>query len=153
RLRYASLREAAGLSDPDQAVNRRSDGWQTIEDVFEDLAGLEGQDAAGGGEDRYRALRIAGPAIPLVAHDEVAEAGDLDLLAALERLLDDVEHGLDDLGGFLLGEAANLLVDRFDDVGLGHSRHGRDATTNVCRFANNCLESLPIPRSPMDNWA
>src|SRR5262249_4933766 len=33
-------------------------------------------------------------------------------------------HGLDDLGSLLLGEAADLLVDRFDDIGLGHSRHG-----------------------------
>ena len=44
---------------------------------------------------------------------------NLDLLAALERLLDGVEDHLDDLGGLLLGEA-HLLVDALDDVGLGH---------------------------------
>src|SRR6185436_3121682 len=48
-----------------------------------------------------------------------APLGDLDLLAALERLLHGVEDQLDDLGGLLLGEA-HLLVDAFDDVGLRH---------------------------------
>ncbi len=91
-----------------------------IEGVLEDLAGLEGEDTAGADGDLLARLRIAPDPRVLVAHDEVAEAGDLDLLALLQRLLDRVEDGLDDFGRFLLREAAYLLVDVLDDVGLGH---------------------------------
>ena len=66
-------------------------------------------------------LRIAALARVLLAHHEVAEARDLDLLAARERLLDHLEDLLDQLGGLLLREA-DLLVDVFDDLGLGHVR-------------------------------
>src|SRR6185436_11797253 len=91
------------------------------------------------------ALRIATHAVFLVAHDEVTETRDLDLLAALERLLDDIEDGLDDLRGFFLREPAYFLVDRLDDVRLGHSRH----KTYVTRVYGTCVtqatESLRDP--------
>ena len=93
-----------------------------VEDVLQDLAGLERQDPAGADRDLLAGLRVPPRARVLVAHDEVPEAGDLDLLASLEGLLDRVEDGLDDLGGLLLRESANLLVDVLNDVGLRHDR-------------------------------
>src|SRR6266404_1280950 len=91
-----------------------------VESVLEHLAGLEREHTAGADRDLFAGLRIATDASVLVAHHEVAEAGDLDLLAALQRFLDGVEHGLDDFGRFLLREPAYLLVDVLDDVGLRH---------------------------------
>src|SRR6185312_10640013 len=91
-----------------------------VEDVLEDLARLEGQHAARADGDLLAGLGIAPGARVLVAHHEVPEPGDLDLLPALERLLDRVEHRLDDLGGLFLGEATHLLVDVLNNVRLRH---------------------------------
>src|SRR5262245_35130202 len=95
-------------------------GNSAVQDVFENLARLEGEHAAGADGDLLARLRIAANARVLVAHDEVAEAGNLDFLAALQRFLDGIEHRLDDLGGLLLRKSADLLVDVLDDVRLGH---------------------------------
>jgi hypothetical protein len=80
------------------------------------LAGLEGQDATGGNQDRNRALRVATHPVFRVAQDEVTETRDLDLLAALERFLHHVEDGLDDLGSFLLSLADVVAVVQGSDV-------------------------------------
>src|SRR6185503_7247280 len=92
-----------------------------VENVLEDLAGLERQHAPRADRDLLAGLRVPPRARVLVTHHEVAEAGDLDLLPALQGFLDGVEHGLDDLRGFFLGKAADLLVDILNDVGLRHS--------------------------------
>src|SRR5262249_61791736 len=55
----------------------------------------------------------------LLAHHEVAEPGELDLLASLQRVLESVENHLDDLGGFLLGEP-DFGAHAVDDVCPGH---------------------------------
>src|SRR6188508_2395622 len=94
-----------------------------VERVLEHLARLEGQNAAGGNRNFFPRLRIPADPRLLLADHEVAEAGDLDLLAALEGFLDAAEDGLDDLRRLLLGEPADLLVNGLDDVGLGHLRH------------------------------
>src|SRR4051794_2052621 len=91
-----------------------------VERVLEHLARLERQHATRADRDLLASLRVATRARVLVAHHEVAEAGDLDLLALFQGLLDGVEDALDDLGRFLLGKAPDLLVDRLDDIGLGH---------------------------------
>src|SRR5450432_4407197 len=101
-------------------ARRATSAGSVVEDVLENLARLEGQHPPRADGDLLPGLRIApGPRV-LVAHDEVSEAGDLDLLPALERLLDRVEYGLDDLGRLFLREPAHLLVDVLDNVGLGH---------------------------------
>src|SRR5690606_10942639 len=64
-----------------------------VEGVLEDLAGLEGEHAAGRDGDLLAGLRIATDAGLLVPDDEVTEARYLNLFAALERFLDAVEHG------------------------------------------------------------
>src|SRR5450631_2624146 len=91
-----------------------------VERVFQDLARLEGQHSARGDGDFLARLGITASARILVAHDEVAEPGDLYLLAAFESRLDGIEDRLDDLSCLFLGEAPDLLVDRLDDVGLSH---------------------------------
>src|SRR5262249_3126366 len=91
-----------------------------VENVLKDLARLERQDAAGANRNLLAGLRVATHPGVLVAHDEVAKAGDLDFLAPLQRLFDRIENRLDDLGGLLLGKTTDLLVDVLDDVRLGH---------------------------------
>src|SRR5688572_24650175 len=71
-----------------------------VQGVLQDLAGLERQHAARADRDLLPSLRVAAGPRVLVAHHEVPEAGDLDLLSALEGLLDGVEYRLDDLCRF-----------------------------------------------------
>src|SRR5205823_450303 len=112
-------------------------GRLRVERVLEDLAGLEREHAAGADGDLLARLRIASDARVLVAHHEVAEAGDLDLLAPLQRLLDGVEHRLDDLGRLLLRKSAYLFVDVFDDVGLGHRASFLHASPSPVRLVSD----------------
>src|SRR5688500_6490157 len=86
-------------------------------------AGFERQHAAGIDGDLHAGLRVATGARLLLSHDEVAEAGDLDLLAGLERALHDVEDLLDEVRCFLLGESTDALANAVDDVGFGHRDH------------------------------
>src|SRR3954470_6607903 len=90
-----------------------------VEGVLQHLRRPERQHAARADLDLLAGLRIAADARLLLADDEVPEAGKLDLFAALERVLDGVEHHLDDLGGLLLGETG-FFANALDDVGLGH---------------------------------
>src|ERR1700690_4201250 len=101
-------------------ARRATSSGSVVEDVLENLARLERQHAPRTDGDLLPGLRIASGTRILVAHDEVAEPGDLDLLPALQRLLDRVEDHLDDLGGLFLREPADLLVDVLGNVGLGH---------------------------------
>src|SRR5262249_7603883 len=103
---------------------------RVVQRALQHLAGPKRQYPACGDLDLLARLRIPPDARVLLAHLEVPEAGDLDLVPALQRLLHRVEDELDDLGGFLLGEA-HLLVDAFDDVGL---RHG--APESACLLLN-----------------
>src|SRR5690242_4327132 len=129
----------------DERLPHSSDGWQAVQDVLEDLTGFERQDAARRDQNRHCALRIATHAILLVAHDEVPETRDLDLLAPLERLLHHVEDGLDDLRGFLLRETAYFLVDGLDDVRFGHSRHKTSVTQVFAPCVTQALETIRSP--------
>src|SRR5215510_13745860 len=73
--------------------------------LFEHLARLEGEHATPRDDDLLSGLRVPPLALALLVHDEVAEAGDLHLLAALEPFLHELEDRLDDLGRLLLREA------------------------------------------------
>src|SRR5690606_20181110 len=85
RLRYASGGKQGLLDRPghvnsrgrQMARRKRSDRGQTVENVFQNLRGLEREDTARRDEDRHRALRVAPHAVLLVADDEVAETRDL----------------------------------------------------------------------------
>src|SRR4051812_6353809 len=101
--------------------NRRPKvGLSAVEGVLQNLARLERQHPAGADGDLLASLGVAAGAGVLVPHDEVAEAGDLDLFPLLQGLLDGVEDRLDDLRRLLLREAADLLVNRLHNVGLRH---------------------------------
>ena len=54
-----------------------------VQCVFQDLTGLERQDPAGADGDLVARLRIPSNARVFIAHDEVPEPGELDLLTAL----------------------------------------------------------------------
>src|SRR6267378_7808622 len=99
--------------------DRRLRAVRGIQRVLQHLRGPEGQHAARADLDLLPGLRVAADARALLADDEVAEARELDLLALLERVLDGVEHHLDDLGALLLGEP-DFLAHALDHVGLGH---------------------------------
>src|SRR5262249_10983513 len=93
----------------------------SVQNVLEDLTGLEGEDSTGADRDLLARLRVASYTCILVTNHEVSEPGDLDLLSALECLFNRIEHRLDDLGSLLLGESTDLLVDVLNDVRLGHA--------------------------------
>src|SRR5882672_11217739 len=108
-----------------QSENRAS--ALLVQGVLEHLRTPEREHAAGGNLDLLARLRVAADARLLLAHDEVAETRELDLLSALQRVLHRVEYHLDDLGGFLLGEP-DFAAHAVDDVCLGHRRkrvHGQ----------------------------
>src|SRR5262245_30223452 len=86
--------------------------------LLEHRAGFEPEHSPAADDDGLPGLRVAPLARPFLVHDEVAEARDLHLLAALELQLDHFEDRIHHLAGFLLREA-DLFVDALDDVGLG----------------------------------
>src|SRR5712692_10452384 len=100
-------------------------GGRAVHRLLEHLARLEGEHAAARDDDLLAGLRVATLARALLVHDEVAEAGDLDLLAALEAALHHLEDRLHHFRRLLLREA-DLLVDAFHDIGLRHG-HGAGA--------------------------
>src|SRR5579859_1108604 len=99
---------------------RRGGGFLAVQRLLQDLAGLEVQDAPLRDDDRIAGLRISPLPLPLVAEDEIAEAGDLDLFPAPERFLHHFEGEIDEIGRFLLRKSAEPAVDDLDDVGFGH---------------------------------
>src|SRR5207248_9259718 len=103
-----------------------------VERVLQYLRRPERQHAARGDLDLLSRLRVAADARFLLAHDEVAEPGKLDLLAPLQRVFQRVEHHLDDLGGLLLGEP-DFAANAVDDVSLGH---GNDTTRTAPTRSN-----------------
>src|SRR5438067_10799955 len=117
------MRQARRITATDasraSAGAKKTAGRSGIESVLQHLRRPEGQHAARADLDLLACLRVAADAGLLVAHDEVAKARQLDLLAFLKRVLDGVEHHLDDLGALLLGEP-DLLAHALDHVGLGH---------------------------------
>src|SRR6185503_16718575 len=85
------------------------------------LAGMEGDHAAGADRNLLAGLRVAAGALRLVAQLEVAEAGELDAFAALERPSDLLEEGLDHVLGLALVQP-DLLKQQVGQLGL-RQRH------------------------------
>jgi hypothetical protein len=65
-------------------------------------------------------LGIPSTALPLLADDERAKAGDLNLLSPAEPTLDRLEDDVHETGGLTVRESAMTFVDYPRDVGLGH---------------------------------
>src|SRR5204863_10139659 len=110
------------------STRKRASGG-LVESVLEDLRRAEGQHAPRRDLDLLASLRVAAHARLLFADHEVAEPGELDLLAALHRVLQCVEYHLDDLGGLLLGEP-DFVAHAVDDVCLGHRKKEYTGSAN-----------------------
>src|SRR5678815_3430967 len=87
------------------------------------LAGVERDDAARADGNLLAGLGVAPRALRLVAQLEVAEAGELDALAALQRAADLLEERLDHVLRFALVEP-DLLKKQVGQLGL-RQRHQR----------------------------
>src|SRR5262249_10272161 len=70
-------------------------------------------------DDLVPGLWISALAWALGVDNEVAEAGNFYLLAALEAGFDDVERGFDDIGGVLFGEPY-FFINARDDFRFRH---------------------------------
>jgi hypothetical protein len=79
---------------------------------------VEGDDAAGGNRDLLAGLGIAPGTLRLVAQLEIAEAGQLDAVAFLQRKADFVEESFDHVFGFTLVEA-DLVEQQIGEFRLG----------------------------------
>src|SRR5919109_1680751 len=87
------------------------------------LAGVEGDDPAGAYWYFLAGLGIAARALRLVAQLEVAEAGKLDALPALERSADLLEERFDHVLGLALVQP-DLLEQEVGQLGLRQRHHG-----------------------------
>src|SRR5262245_51670848 len=126
--------EAGDLADPVVELRRKLAATRhalllgrlvhpRVERVLEDLARLEVQHAALRDDDGVARLGVPALALPLVAQDEVAEAGDLDLLPAAQRLLHRLEDEIHEIGRLLLGKAAEARVNGLHDLRFGHGAY------------------------------
>ena len=95
------------------------------------LAGVERHDAARGDRNFLAGLGIASGPLRLLAQLEIAEAGQLDAVAGLERDADFLEEPLDHVLGFALVEA-ELLEQQIGKFGFGE-RHGNPYWRNYLR--------------------
>src|SRR3954462_4812390 len=98
----------------------KNEPWLLVAGVFQHLRRAEGQHLARADLDLLPGLRVAADARLLLADHEVTETRELDLLSALQGVLERVENHLDYLGGLLLGKP-NLVAHALDDVGFGHA--------------------------------
>src|SRR3954462_4033499 len=87
------------------------------------LAGMESHDAPRADRDLLAGLGIAAGALRLVAQLEVAEAGQLDAFAALERAANLLEEGLDHVLGLALIQP-DLLKKQIREFGLRQRHYG-----------------------------
>ena len=76
------------------------------------MAGLEGHDRAGRDGQLLPGMRVPARTRFFAPDIELAEAADLDILAAFKRSLDQIERLLDQPGAFLLA-ASEFLVNSF----------------------------------------
>ena len=92
-----------------------------VEFLLEDDTRLEGENLAGGDGEGFTGLRVATGTIVLLIDDELAETGDLDVLAGGKRFLDDVQDGLHHTLGLFPLEITDV-ANFFDNVSFGHGR-------------------------------
>src|SRR3569833_4730228 len=96
-----------------------SRGALRVDAVLQLLARLEARRLARRMLERLARLRIAARARRGLAHAEGAEAAEVDLVAARQRVRHELEHVLHELLYLRLG-GAGLARDRVDQVGLLH---------------------------------
>src|SRR5687767_15155651 len=87
------------------------------------LAGMKGDDPAGAYWYFLTGLRVAAGPLRLVAQLEVAEAGQLDALAALQGAADLLEKRLDHVLGLALVQP-DLFEQQISEFGLRQRHHG-----------------------------
>ena len=91
-----------------------------IEDPLQDLTRLESKHPARTDGNGFSRLRVSPNTFLLVPNDKVPKTTNLDLLTLGENVLHAVKDGLDNLCGFLLGKAPDLLVNGIDDFCFRH---------------------------------
>src|SRR6478672_27440 len=89
-----------------------------------DLAGAEGEDAAGCDRHFDAGLRIAANPLALVAQDEAAEARNLDVLPFGQSVAHMMENALDDPGRLGPGQP-DFAVHDVSEIRAGERAHGR----------------------------
>lgn len=92
-----------------------------VDFLLEKDARLEGEDLAGGDGEGFPGLGVAAEPIMLLVDDELAEAGDFNLLPGGQGFLYDVQKVLHDFFGLFSLEVA-VGTDVFDKVFFGHGR-------------------------------
>src|SRR5579862_3253209 len=106
------VRKASGpLVTSPRPVSRQ----RAVDPGLHHLRGAKADHAARLDRGRFARLGIAALAGALGADLEHAEAGQLDRLAALERLGDQIEGPLDQTGAVLAGQS-DLVMDRLTEV-------------------------------------
>src|SRR3954470_21888623 len=111
--------EINGLRSGAQTLLELFGRWNVaLHDGLELVAGMEGDDVARLDRHRFAGARIAAGARALLADREVAEARQLDLLALDQRLVQQVEEGLDDVLGLALVQA-DAVEQQLGKLGLG----------------------------------
>src|SRR5688500_5489748 len=91
-----------------------------VDQVLQFLAGLEVRDLLRRDADLVAGLGVAALARLATAKPEAAEAAELDLLAAVQRIDDALEDRIDDDLGVLLREVRDFR-DFLDEFRFGHS--------------------------------
>src|SRR6187399_1879856 len=124
-----------------------------VEGELEQLTGLEVQDAPLGDGDRIAGLRVSALALAFVAQHEVAEARDLDLLPAPERLLHRLEDEVDQIRRLLLREAAEPTVNGLHDVRLRHRERRQTILPLHAVVSMGTLEPQQDGQKPADQAA
>jgi hypothetical protein len=83
------------------------------------LAGLKGQNPAGGDLDLLASLGISPLAGSFLPDDEVSKTGDLDFIPDLQGLFQEIENQIHNFRRFFPGKA-DFFVNHLDDVCFCH---------------------------------
>src|SRR4051794_25644568 len=118
---------AAGRSDGATAAIA---GPSAVEGLLERRAGGELRHVRRGDLDRLAGARVHALTGVAMRHVELAEPGEHDVAAALERVLDDLEYSVDGLGGLLLAQVGPV-GDLVHELRL---RHGGSSCSGCLLF-------------------
>src|SRR6478752_3626532 len=107
------------------------------------LAGAEGHDRARRNRDFLAGLRVAAGTLVLLAQLEVAEAGELDALAVLQRFAQRVEERVHEFLRFALVQA-DFLEQTLGHLGLGqrHRSYPPARTAPLLNKAATCNKNF-----------
>src|SRR5258708_15778383 len=134
------LRRARSNRGAARAARSRPLVEAVVDLMLQRVRGAEHENAARA--DRYflPGLRVTPDPLSLLPHRETAEGGDLDHLAALERVGNLGDHRLDELCR-LVARQTDFLIDRLGELSAGNRVPGHDALPVSGRLA--------LPKNPV----